>query len=69
MITRHGQPAAVLLRPDAVRARRAEQTIERARAVADLVTAARGRPLPPADESPERAAELVDSVRADRDRS
>jgi len=42
MITRRGQPAAMLLRPDALRTRRPEQTIERARAVADLVTAARG---------------------------
>jgi prevent-host-death family protein len=67
-ITRHGRPAAVLLRPDAVRARRAEQTIERAREVAELVSAARAQPLPPAMVSPERAEEWVDAVRADRDR-
>ena len=67
-ITRHGRPAAVLLRPDAVRARRAEQTIGRARKVAELVSAARGRPLPEAAVSGERAQEWADAVRADRER-
>lgn len=67
-ITRHGRPAAVLLRPDAVRARRAEQVIGRARKVAELVAAARGRPLPDAALSEDRAQEWVDAVRADRDR-
>jgi antitoxin (DNA-binding transcriptional repressor) of toxin-antitoxin stability system len=67
-ITRHGRPAAVLLRPDAVRARRAERVIGRAREVAELVSAARGRPLPDAALSEERAREWADAVRADRDR-
>lgn len=67
-ITRHGRPAAVLLRPDAVRARRAEHVITQARGVAELVSAARDRPLPEAAVSEERAQEWVDAVRADRDR-
>jgi antitoxin (DNA-binding transcriptional repressor) of toxin-antitoxin stability system len=67
-ITRHGRPAAVLLRPDAVRARRAEHVIGRAREVAELVAMARGRPLPEAVVSAERAREWVEGVRADRDR-
>lgn len=67
-ITRHGRPAAILLRPDAVRARRAEQLIGRAREVAELVSAARGRPLPDAAVSDERAREWVDAIRAGRDR-
>lgn len=67
-ITRHGRPAAVLLRPDAVRTRRAEQTIERAREVTALIAAARERPLPPATVSEERAQAWVEAVRADRDR-
>lgn len=67
-ITRHGRPVAVVLRPDAVRARRGEQVIGRAREVAELVAAARGRPLPEAALSEERAREWVDAVRADRDR-
>jgi antitoxin (DNA-binding transcriptional repressor) of toxin-antitoxin stability system len=67
-ITRHGRPAAVLLRPDAVRARRAEQLIGRSREVAELVSAARGQPLPEAAVGSERAQEWVEAVRADRDR-
>jgi antitoxin (DNA-binding transcriptional repressor) of toxin-antitoxin stability system len=67
-ITRHGRPAAVMLRPDAVRARRAERVIEQARDVAELVSAARGRPLAEAAVSPERAQEWVEAVRANRDR-
>jgi prevent-host-death family protein len=68
VITRHGRPAAVLLRPDAVRTRRAEQTIGRAREVAELMSAARSRPLPDAAVSEHHAQEWVDEVRTDRDR-
>ena len=67
-ITRHGRPVAVLLRPDAVRPRRAEQVIGRARQVAELVSAARDRPLAEAAVGAERAQEWVDAVRAERDR-
>ena len=67
-ITRHGRPAAVLLRPDAVRTRRAERVIGRAREVAELVSTARGRPLPDAVVSAEHAEGWVDAVRAERDR-
>ena len=67
-ITRHGRPVAVLLRPDAVRARRAEQVVERARELAELISTARARPLPEAAVGPERAQEWVDAVRLDRDR-
>lgn len=67
-ITRDGRPVAVLLRPDAVRARRAEGAIDRAREVAALVSAARGRPLPPAAVSLEHAKEWSEAVRTDRDR-
>lgn len=68
-ITRHGKAVAVVLRPDAVRVRRAEETIERAQAIRDLVTSARDRRLPPGGVSAERAEALVESVRAGRDRS
>jgi antitoxin (DNA-binding transcriptional repressor) of toxin-antitoxin stability system len=67
-LTRHGRPVAVLLRPDAVRLRRAERVIERAREVAELVSAARSRPLADAAVRPERAQEWAAAVRADRDR-
>lgn len=66
-ITRHGRPAAVLLRPDLVRTRRAERTIEQARSVAAMLGASRDRPLPDPTLDPQRAQEWVDAVRADRD--
>lgn len=68
-ITRHGQPVAVLVRPDALRTRRAEVTIRQARQVADLMAAAGQQPLAPAGLSAERADELVHAVRETRDRS
>jgi antitoxin (DNA-binding transcriptional repressor) of toxin-antitoxin stability system len=68
-ITRHGRSVAVLLRPDAVRARRGERTIERGREIGALLASARERPLEPAAISTERAEVLIDAVRADRDRS
>jgi prevent-host-death family protein len=68
-ITRHGEVVAVVLRPDAVRVRRAAQTIERAQEIRDLVSAARHRQLPPAGVTSKRADELVESIRAGRDRS
>ncbi len=68
-ITRHGVAVAVVLRPDAVRVRRAAQTIERAQEIRDLVSAARDHPLPPAGVPSERADELVESIRTGRDRS
>lgn len=68
-ITRHGQPVAVLVRPDALRARRAEATIRQARQVADLLAAAGQQTLPPAGLSAERADELVAAVRETRHRS
>lgn len=68
-ITRHGQPVAVLVRPDALRTRRAETTTRQARHVADLLTAAAQQPLAPTGLSAERADELVRAVRDARDRA
>ncbi|MGI9004520.1 MAG: type II toxin-antitoxin system Phd/YefM family antitoxin [Pseudonocardia sp.] len=68
-ITRHGRPVAVLLRPDSIRPRRAEDTIERARELGGLLAAAREQPLGAADLSVDRAEELVEAVRIGRDRS
>jgi antitoxin (DNA-binding transcriptional repressor) of toxin-antitoxin stability system len=67
-ITRHGRPAAVLLRPDAVRVRRGESTIDRAREIGRMIEDARHRPLSPPTMSVARAEELVAQIRADRDR-
>jgi prevent-host-death family protein len=68
-ITRHGHPVAVLLRPDAVRVRRAEQAIEQARRIGALVASARERPLAPAAVPDQRVEELVEAARAGRRRS
>lgn len=68
-ITRHGVAAAVVLRPDAVRARRGQEVIERSREVGALLAAARDQPLPAVEIPGARAEELVEAVRADRDRT
>ncbi|MGH3904130.1 MAG: type II toxin-antitoxin system Phd/YefM family antitoxin [Pseudonocardiaceae bacterium] len=68
-ITRHGWPVAVVVRPDALRTRRAEATIRQARRIGDLLSAAGQQPLASAGLSAERADELVRAVREARDRS
>lgn len=68
-ITRHGRPVAVVVRPDALRARRAGAAIEVAAAVHDLLDRARSTPL---ESQPTlttaRAEALVDVVRVGRSR-
>lgn len=70
-ITRHGRPVAVLVRPDALRARRAQAAMERAAAVRDALVAGRAAKLPSAGGgvSAARAEELIADVRAGRERS
>lgn len=68
-ITRHGQPVAVLVRPDALRTRRAEVTIRQARQVGDLLSAAGQQLLGSGGVSAQRADELVRAIRESRDRS
>ncbi|MGI8731038.1 MAG: type II toxin-antitoxin system Phd/YefM family antitoxin [Solirubrobacteraceae bacterium] len=68
-ITRHGAAVAVVLRPDAVRLRRAPETIERAQGIRRLLSDAQDQPLPPGGVSSQRAEELVESIRSGRDRS
>ena len=67
-ITRHGRPAAVLVRPDALRSRRADAALEDAGRIHELLIQAAGEPLP---EGPgltaQRAEELVTAIRAGRD--
>ncbi|HUZ43242.1 MAG TPA: type II toxin-antitoxin system prevent-host-death family antitoxin [Acidimicrobiales bacterium] len=66
-LTRHGQAVAVVVRPDALRARRAGAVLTAAEDIHDLLEAARaGRVRPAAGISPERAEELVADVRAAR---
>jgi antitoxin (DNA-binding transcriptional repressor) of toxin-antitoxin stability system len=66
-ITRHGRPAAVMLRPDAVRVRRGESTIARARDIGRMLEEARHRPLGPPTLDAEYAEELIREIRAGRD--
>jgi len=67
-ITRHGRAVAVLVRPDALRARRADQALEVASQVRERVAAARGRALSSAGGiSAARAEELIAEVRAGRE--
>lgn len=66
-ITRHGEPVAVVVRPDALRARRADQAISQAQRLRDLLEQGRATPLddvPPI--APERAKQLLDHVAAGR---
>lgn len=68
-ITRHGQPVAVVLRPDALRTRRAEATIRQARQIGELLSTAGQQPLAPAGLPAQRADELIRLLREARDRS
>lgn len=69
-ITRHGQPVAVVVRPDAIRARRADHSLADAERLSEILTRVGTEPL---SNSPaltaRRAKELVaavDSARRDR---
>lgn len=69
-ITRHGRPVAVVVRPDALRRRRAHDAFEGAARVGELMEAARRDPLPlPLERglSQEYADELIAEIRAGRD--
>ena len=67
-ITRHGRAVAVLVRPDALRYRRAGHSLDLAASVRDQIATARSRPLPSGGGFSEaRAAELIASVRAGRE--
>jgi antitoxin (DNA-binding transcriptional repressor) of toxin-antitoxin stability system len=69
-ITRHGRAVAVMIRPDAVRARRADRALADADRVRDLLERARTMSLEDAAAlTPSRAEELVadvDAARAER---
>ncbi len=67
-ITRHGRPAAVLVRPDALRSRRARAALDDAERISELLTEAAAAPLPgDAGLTAERAEELIAEIRASRD--
>lgn len=65
-ITRHGRVIAVLVRPDVLKARRADKALSEADRIANLLDSARSDPLPRPVISPERAEELIQAVRDGR---
>ena len=67
-ITRHGRPAAVLLRPDRLRVRRGESAIDQARRIGQMIEEARHQPLGPGTAmDPAYAEEWIAEIRAGRD--
>ena len=66
-ITRHGREVAVIVRPDAIRVRRADQSLAEAERLRDLIDRGRSARLSDAPAlSVERAEELVAEVAASR---
>jgi prevent-host-death family protein len=66
-ITRHGEPVAVIVRPDTLRARRAGERLRDAERVRDLLAGARRAALHPRPALGEQqAAALLAEVRASR---
>jgi antitoxin (DNA-binding transcriptional repressor) of toxin-antitoxin stability system len=67
-ITRHGRPVAVVVRPDVLRPR-ATVVIEEAARLHEMLMAARDDDLSAGPGlTPERAEELINEIRAGRDR-
>jgi antitoxin (DNA-binding transcriptional repressor) of toxin-antitoxin stability system len=67
IITRHGHPVAVLVRPDILRARRADQALAASAKVRELLAVGRRSPLPTDRGLTEsRADELVGDLRRER---
>lgn len=65
-ITRHGQPVAVVVRPDALRARRADSAALAAAGIEEMLAEARLSGRPRRGLSARRAKDLVDDVHAAR---
>jgi len=66
-ITRHGRPVAVLVRPDALRSRRARAALDGAEAIHQLIAAAASAASAGAGLTEARADELIAEIRAGRD--
>jgi antitoxin (DNA-binding transcriptional repressor) of toxin-antitoxin stability system len=66
-ITRHGRAVAVLVRPDALRTRRAERVLAEAEEIHQVLSTARSTPLPAAGGmTADRAEELIADIRVGR---
>jgi antitoxin (DNA-binding transcriptional repressor) of toxin-antitoxin stability system len=68
VLTRHGREVAVIVRPDALRVRRAGPALEAAAEVHDRLESGRRSPLPNRGLSRQRADSMVAEIRAGRDR-
>lgn len=69
VISRHGRAAAVLVRPDALRSRRADHALEVADEIRDLLDKGRRSALQPSGPiTSDRAEELIADVQAGRNR-
>lgn len=67
-ITRHGVAVAVLVRPDVLRTRRAENALAGAEEIHDLLRNARSAPISTvAGMTEKRAQELVEDIRTGRE--
>jgi prevent-host-death family protein len=67
-IIRHGRPVAVLVRPDALRSRRADAALRDAGRIHELITQAAAEPLLEGEGlTAQRAEELVAAIRVGRD--
>lgn len=66
-ITRHGRPVAVLVRPGALRSRRAEKALREAARLHELLADAAAAPRRGPGVTADRAEELIRAVRAGRD--
>jgi antitoxin (DNA-binding transcriptional repressor) of toxin-antitoxin stability system len=67
VLTRHGRQIAVIVRPDALRVRRAGPAMDAAAEIHDRLEAARRAPLPDRGLTRRRAEKLVADLRSDRD--
>jgi prevent-host-death family protein len=65
-LTRHGQPVAVIVRPDSLRSRRADAALAGAEQLRQLIERARLAPLPAPAMDADRAEEHIASLRRDR---
>jgi antitoxin (DNA-binding transcriptional repressor) of toxin-antitoxin stability system len=66
-ITRHGRPVAVLVRPDALRVRRAQAALEGAERIHQLLAGAASATPESPGLTEARAEELIAEIRAGRD--
>ncbi|MGH9210969.1 MAG: type II toxin-antitoxin system Phd/YefM family antitoxin [Acidimicrobiales bacterium] len=67
ILTRHGRQIAVIVRPDALRVRRAGPALDAAAQIHDRLEAARRAPLPSRGLTRHRAEKQVAEIRSGRD--